>query len=239
MSSVTVTLRPCSLPAAVATAAKDSGYRSFGGVLTRSRARFISSARATARSTAVLAALPSALAPSSATSPSGPFPAPFFAPLPLPALASSLLYAVKAYAPSSAPSATAATASAEASGRANPAFLVPFSARAALPARRSASASYSSPSPGTGPRPTARTSGAFRPETGSLVVSPSAPVAPRVSSTVASPPSNASATASEPEAGTGPSGPLATPTTRTSARSVAASEELRVRAVTVVKSRFR
>ena len=74
----------------------------------------------------------------------------------------------------------------------------------AAPRRRTPS-SFS----GAAPRPTARTTGALRPDgAGSLVTSPSAPVAPRVSRTAASLPSNALSTASAPGATTGALGAL-------------------------------
>jgi len=110
---------------------------------------------------------------------------PFFGSLPF------SLYASKEYAPSSAPSATAPASAASASGSANAAFFAPFSARAAVPAaRRSASASKEESFSGSGPRPTATTSGVLKPDgAGSFVTSPSAPEAPRVSRTPASLPS--------------------------------------------------
>lgn len=118
---------------AVATAAKDSGYRSFGGVLIRSRARLISSTTATARSAAALKALSRGLVPSRATSASGDFgPLPFFLSFEA-SLFSPPWYTVKAYAPRSAPSATASASSTDATGSAKPAFFEPASARAAEP----------------------------------------------------------------------------------------------------------
>ncbi len=139
----------------------------------------------------------------------------------------------------------ASASSTEATGSAKPAFFEPASERAAEPAaRRSASASYESSFSGTGPSPAAMTTGTFRPSgAGSLVSSPSAPEAPRATRTAASFPPNALSTASAPGARTRSPDlepvALATPTTSASARSVAAPAVLRVRAVTVVKSRFR
>lgn len=155
-SSSTCTLTPCSLPTAVATAAKAAGSSSFGGVLTRSRARLISSATVTARSAAALCALSRGLAPSRAASPSGPL-----------ASLGTAWNAVKAYAPSSAPSPIAWTSSAAVTGSAKAAFLAPASARAATPAARrsvsSANSASASVLSGTAPSPTARTTGALRP----------------------------------------------------------------------------
>ncbi len=135
-------------------------------------------------------------------------------------------------------------AAASSSGSANAAFFDPASARAAAPAaRRSASASNDSSFSGAAPRPTATTSGALKPDgAGSFVTSPSAPEAPRVSRTPASLPSYALSTASAPGATTrSPAwrGALRdTDDDRVGAQAGAAAV-LRVRAVTVVKSRFR
>ena len=71
-------------------AANASGFRSFGGVLTRSRARFSSSATAVARSIAALYALSRGLPPSSAASASGALPLPLAALVALASLAFSL-----------------------------------------------------------------------------------------------------------------------------------------------------
>ncbi len=69
---------PFSFAVADATAAKASGVRSFGGVLTRSRAMLTSVATTVARSAAALCSLSRGLAPSRATSASGSLGPPFF-----------------------------------------------------------------------------------------------------------------------------------------------------------------
>ena len=231
---------PCSLPAAVATAAKASGVRSFGGVLIRSRARLISSVSAIARSAAALYALSRGFAPSRATSASGSFGA-----VAVLGVLRVLLAALVGGEGVRAEQRALGDGLRVLGGLDRAARRRPSSCRSARGRRRrrhgaATRPSYASSFSGTGPRPTARTTGTLRPEgAGSLVTSPSAPVAPRVSRTEASFPSNALSTASAPGATTGPLAPFATPTTRASARSVAAPAVLRVRAVTVVKSRFR